>query len=78
MVSNVSLLVHIASVNAPPVLVAIPHSSAPSPPRMLALGVPALLRLWKLGGGEAWMERMDGGAYEGNAEDGTEPGSPVL
>jgi hypothetical protein len=77
-VSIDSLLVQLASVNAPPVLVATPHSSTPSPPRMLARGVPSRLKVWKLGGGEVWIERIDGGAYEGAADGETELGSPVL
>jgi hypothetical protein len=78
MVSNESLLVLMASVKAPPVLVATPHSSAPSPPRMLARGVPTRLTVWKLGGGEVSIERIDGAAYDGAADCGTEFGSPVL
>lgn len=53
-VSIVSLLEQIASVKAPPVLVATPHSSAPSPPRKVGRGVPERLKVWKLGGGEVW------------------------
>lgn len=46
-------------------------------------GVPGEERVWKEGGGELGIERMEGGAWwegatEGGAEEGTELGIPVL